>query len=246
MGKNRISHRARDRIRQYDEERSPTFMPTISVVRRIMIDSEAGEQYQAKLKENLSKRLRRTREEHYRVINPNTVCLRLVDNARVEPRNAHDLAKALEYRLAGLIDTAPQFLAQPIGQIACFQEDHPVRSHHSKNIVGAVPVGWSAPSARRKTHDKQGVCTPMGYLAGERKICTEILGNVVKTPYAPMVINSHKIPKLELMLVEEAAREALPEGGFEWQDPQVILRTGPSAEDRAVMDVRAPVYNLAA
>ncbi len=210
-----------------------------------MIDSEAGEEYQAKLKENLRERLRRNSKKHYRVIDPNTVCLKLVDNAPVEPKYAREIAEALEYKLAGFIDKAPQFLALPVGQVACFNEAHPVRRQRSKNIVGAVPTGWRGPSARYATHDKQGARTPIGYLVGESEICTNLLGDVVKTPYAPIVINALGIPKLELMLVGEAAREALPEE-FEWQDPQIILRTGHTWQQAAVIDVRAPVYNLAA
>lgn len=247
MGRKKLlSHRARDRIRQFDEENSPTFMPTISVVRRIIIDGEAAEEYQAKLKEKLEEKLRKSRGKHYRVLDPNTLCLRLVDNAPVEPRHARDIAYALDHRLGGLIDRSPQFMSLPVGQVACFSEANPARRLRRKNIVGVVPPGWRGPSRRYETHDGRGVPTPMGLLVGESQICTNILGDVVKTPYAPIVVNSLDIPRHELMLVEEAAYETLPSEGFEWQDPQIILRTGRSWREEEVIDVRASVYDLAA
>lgn len=244
-----MNPRARDKLRQHDENIRPTFEPTISVERRIIIDGEVGEEYQAKLNENLKKTLPRNRRRHYRVLDPNTLCLRLVDNAPIEPKYAQDIAKELDYRLVDVINKSPQFMALPVGRVACFKELNPIRKLQNKYIVGAEPVGWRGPDARYQAHDKSGARTPIGLLVGESEICTRVLGKVVKTPYVPLAINSRDISPGELRAVEEAANEtfdALPEEGFQWQDPQIILRTGPARGDVEVFDVRAPVFDLAA
>ncbi len=246
MGKKKlISYGARNRNRAVDECRLPTFEPTISVERHIIIDGEAAEEYREALKNNLATGLRTNQYKRYRVLNPNALCLRLVDNAPVDPKYAREIAEELRYRLVGLTDRAPQFLALPVGRVACFKEPHPIRKFRGKSIVGVEPIGWRGPDARYATHDKKGARTPLGFIVGESEICTRVLGRVVKTPYAPVVVNSVGIPDHELMIVQDAVDESLPEA-FEWQDSRVVLRTGRHDADVEIFHVRAPVFELAA
>ena len=246
MGKKHLNPRARDRLRQFDEARSPTFETTISVVRRIIIDGEAGEEFSDKLKRNLGENLTRNRKKHYRVLDPKTISLKLVDNVPVDPKYAREIAYALDHRIGGLIKEAraPQYMALPAGRVACFSEVNPARRLRSRNVVGVEPNGWRGPGRRYAAYDKQGALTAMGLLVAESQICASVLGQT-KTPFAPIALNALDIPRRELMLVQAAAEDALPEV-MEWQDPQIILRTGPSWSEEEVIDVRAPVYDLAA
>lgn len=246
MGKNHISHRARDRLRQTHEFESPSFVPTISVERHIIIDSALAQEYQKTLHKNLGRNLRGSQKKRYHIVNPNELRLKLVENAPVHSQEAREVAQQLAAALLELLDRAPQWMALPLGRVACFNEANPRKAYFSKNVIGVEPSGWRGIDARYATYDERGLRTPIGLLAEESEVCNRILGNVVKTPYAAIVANAGNIPACELRDVQGAADASLPPK-FEWQDVVVKLKTGPGVSEVEPFYVRAPdVYDLAA
>lgn len=246
MGKNRVSYRVRDRSRQYDDGHdSRPFVPTITVERPIIIDGEKAQKYQEEFHRNLGVRLRGRQKDHYHIVKPNELKLTLVENVPVPQGWPLEVAEDLGASLFALLDRAPQFLAVPVGRVACQNASHPRKPFFSTSVVGVEPCGWRGPAAPYATHDARGLQTSIGLLAREAEACAQLLGGVAETPFAALVANSAaSIPQREFRDVRDAAGEALPEV-FEWQDPVIKLRTGPHLSAVQTIYVRAPnVYDI--